>query len=131
MRYILVNSKNVFSNEQSAFLILIISIRLFKRLNSSSWFLFPGSLFQCIRPDSNSNHHIAKFQWSDSLKRVQFNHYFWRYYGKTNFENQRNFNANSALVAFVEIRFRSLFFGVEKRRQYSEVSKNFHCLNKI
>ena len=41
--------------------------------------------------------------------------------GKTNFEVQRNFSANTALVVLFEIRFRSLFFEVEKRRQYNEV----------
>ena len=40
------------------------------------------------------------------------------YWGKRNFEVQRKFNANTTLVALFEIRFRSLFFDVEKRRQY-------------
>ena len=44
-----------------------------------------------------------------------------RYYGKTDFEVQRGFNANTTLVALFEIHFRSLFFDVEKRRQCSEV----------
>ena len=44
-----------------------------------------------------------------------------RYYGKTNFEVQRNFKDNTAVVALFEIRFRSLFFDVGKRRQSSEV----------
>ena len=47
------------------------------------------------------------------------------YYGKTNFEVQRNFNANTTLVALFEIRFRSLFFDVDKRRQCSEVTEYF------
>ena len=34
---------------------------------------------------------------------------------KTNFEVQRNFNANIALVVLFEICFRSLFFDIEKR----------------
>ena len=38
-----------------------------------------------------------------------------RYWGKTNLNN-------TALVALFEIRFRSLFFDVEKRRQRSEVT---------
>ena len=42
------------------------------------------------------------------------------YYRKTNFEVERNFNANPRLVALFEIRFRSLLFDVEKRRQCSE-----------
>ena len=45
-----------------------------------------------------------------------------RYYGKTNFEVQRRFNTNTTLVALFKIRFRSLFFDVEKRRQCSEVT---------
>ena len=32
------------------------------------------------------------------------------YSGKTNFQVQRNFNTNTALVALLEIRFRSLYF---------------------
>ena len=32
------------------------------------------------------------------------------YSGKTNFEVQKNFNTNTALVALLEIRFRSLYF---------------------
>ena len=43
------------------------------------------------------------------------------YHGKTNFEVQKKFNANTTLVALFEIRFRSLFLDVEKRRQCSEV----------
>ena len=35
---------------------------------------------------------------------------------------QRNFDVNITLVAFFEIRFRSFFFDVEKRTQYSEVT---------
>ena len=45
-----------------------------------------------------------------------------RYHGKTNFEVQKKFNANTTLVALFEIRFRSLFLDVEKRRQCSEVA---------
>ena len=45
-----------------------------------------------------------------------------RYYRKTNFEFQRNFNANTKLVALFENHFRSLFFDVEKKRQCSEVT---------
>ena len=41
---------------------------------------------------------------------------------KTNFEVQRNFNADTTLLAFFEIGFRSLCFNFEKRRQYSEVT---------
>ena len=44
------------------------------------------------------------------------------YYGKAKFEAQRNFNANTTLVAFFEIRFRSLYFDAEKRRQCNEVT---------
>ena len=44
------------------------------------------------------------------------------YYGKTNVEVQRNFNASTILVALFEIYFRSLFFDVEKRRQCSKVT---------
>ena len=39
-----------------------------------------------------------------------------RYYGKTNFEVQRNFNAKTTLIALFEIRFSSLLFDVEKRK---------------
>ena len=35
---------------------------------------------------------------------------------------QGNFSANTALVALFEIHFKSLFFDVEKRRQWSEVT---------
>ena len=50
---------------------------------------------------------------------------------KTNFEIQRNFNAKTALKALFEIRFWSTFFAlfrfflldVERRRNYSEVTK--------
>ena len=44
------------------------------------------------------------------------------YLGKTNFEVQRNFNANTTLVRLSEIHFRSLFFDVKKRRQCSEIT---------
>ena len=44
------------------------------------------------------------------------------YYGKTNFEAQRNFDASTILVALFEICFRSVFFDVEKRRQCSKVT---------
>ena len=39
--------------------------------------------------------------------------------GKTNFEVQRKFNANTTLVTPLDIHFRSLFFEVEKRVQCS------------
>ena len=41
--------------------------------------------------------------------------------GNKNFEVQRNFSANTTLVALFEVRFRSLFFDVEKI-QCSKVS---------
>ena len=41
--------------------------------------------------------------------------------GKKDFEVQINFNANTTLVALFEICFRSLFLGVNKKRQCSEV----------
>ena len=44
------------------------------------------------------------------------------YQGKTNFEVQRNFNANATLVALFTIRFRSLFFDIKTRRQCSQVT---------
>ena len=47
-----------------------------------------------------------------------------------NFEVQRNFNVNSTLVALFEIHCRSLFFDVEKRRQYSEVTP-IHTLRSL
>ena len=53
-----------------------------------------------------------------------------RYYGKTNFEVQINFSANTTLVALFEIRFRSLFLDLEKKdneiklQQYLEIFHN-------
>ena len=41
--------------------------------------------------------------------------------GKNTFEVRRIFFANTILVAFFKILYRSLFFDVEKRRQCSEV----------
>ena len=73
---------------------------------------------------------------TDILFKVYFNHYhgaefsvIWlvkwsaiklliliRYKGKTNFEVQRNFNANITLVALFKISFRSLFLDIEKKK---------------
>ena len=36
-----------------------------------------------------------------------------------NFEVQKNLNANTTLVTFFEIRFKSLFFDIKKSRTYS------------
>ena len=48
------------------------------------------------------------------------------------FEVQRNFNANTTLVALFEIRFRSLFSGDEKRKQCSKVkAKPWDLLQQI
>ena len=46
---------------------------------------------------------------------------FTRYWGKINFEIQRDFNINTKLGAFYKIHCRSLFFDIKKRRQYSEI----------
>ena len=42
--------------------------------------------------------------------------------GKNKLWGPEKFKCYTTLVALFEIRFRSLFFDVEKRRQYSEVT---------
>ena len=64
------------------------------------------------------------FCYRKAENRKQFNCYFFRLlWKKTFFEDQINFNANTTLVAFFEMELRFLFFHVEKRRQYSKVTK--------
>ena len=53
-----------------------------------------------------------------------------RYWGKTNFEVQINFDANIKLVALSKIRFRFLLFDVEKRRHAVKLLQFFEIFYK-